>query len=847
MLRSVLDVSLTGLIFYRPLYAADGSGTLVDFAFEHLNPAAQQMLKLPAQPTQTALQVLPQSQQNGEFALHCEAFTSGEPRYFDLNYQGDGYDSYFRAAARRVGEGLLVSFTDTTDQPRSAVEIALRESQAREQKARAEAEAQRQQLQHLIMQAPACIASLSGPDHTFTLVNPLYEQLFSGRPLLGKPLQEALPELKGQPFFRLLDEVYRTGKTYYGSEELAYVDHTNSGSLEPRYFNFIYQATRDAADAVTGVLIFAFDVSEQVLVRQRVVAQERESNELNEELAATNEELQASFEELRANNQELAQAQFALQSLNSELEAHVQERTQALRLAQAEAERQRNRLHQFFMQAPASLCILDGPDLVFELVNPGYQQLFPGRRLLGRPIAEALPEIVGHSVYQTLREVYETGVTHEEQALLIPIACPEDGVLEDRYFNYIQQARYGADGRIDGLLVFAFEVTEQVRARQASEATSRQLRLLTDALPVLIGYVDQEQKYQFTNQAYETWFGQRPESLLGRPVWEIIGQQAYSGVRPYIERALAGERLDFEAPMPYRENFAKHIRTSYVPDVRAGKVLGFYSLVTDTTEQVEAQQQVQHLNDQLVAMNEELLASNEELSDTNQQLIRTNVDLDNFIYTASHDLKAPITNIEGLLQVLRAELPAENQVSEVAYVLELMHGSVDRFKRTIEHLTEVSKLQKEHAQPATRVNLAAVMEDVRLDLLPLIAETRAHLTVADLDCPLIDFSEKNLRSIVYNLLSNALKYHHPNRVPEVSMRCRTEAGFVVLEVEDNGLGLDLANSQQLFQMFQRYHTHVEGSGVGLYMVKKMVENAGGQIQVYSTLGQGSIFRVLFRR
>ncbi len=207
------------------------------------------------------------------------------------------------------------------------------------------------------------------------------------------------------------------------------------------------------------------------------------------------------------------------------------------------------------------------------------------------------------------------------------------------------------------MLVFAFEVTEQVAARQASEASTQKLRLITDALPVLISYIDQEQRYQFANEAYNVWFKQRPETLVNRLIYEVIGDKAYQGVTHYIERALAGERLDFEARMPYREDFVRYIRTSYVPDIRGGQVLGFFSMVTDVTEAVEARQATETSRQQTQMLAEELTAANAELETTNDQLRRTNVDLDNFIYTASHDLKAPITNIEGLLHALQQQLP----------------------------------------------------------------------------------------------------------------------------------------------------------------------------------------------
>ena len=102
--------------------------------------------------------------------------------------------------------------------------------------------------------------------------------------------------------------------------------------------------------------------------------------------------------------------------------------------------------------------------------------------------------------------------------------------------------------------------------------------------------------------------------------------------------------------------------------------------------------------------------------------------------------------------------------------------------------------------------------------------------------------------MVYNLLSNVLKYRHPNRLHQVRIAYHQEGVYSVLTVQDNGLGLNLTQGQdKLFALFQRLHTHVEGTGIGLYMVKKMLENAGGHIEVESQLSQGMTFRVYFRR
>jgi len=131
-------------------------------------------------------------------------------------------------------------------------------------------------------------------------------------------------------------------------------------------------------------------------------------------------------------------------------------------------------------------------------------------------------------------------------------------------------------------------------------------------------------------------------------------------------------------------------------------------------------------------------------------------------------------------------------------------------------------------QPGSAVALAPVLDAVLLDLAPLLT---------------VRLAEQNLRAVLYNLLSNALKYHHPTRTREVHVRSWLEPGYEVLEVKDNGLGISPERRSKLFHLFQHFHSHVQGTGVGLYIVKRMVENAGGRVVVESEEGLGTQFIV----
>lgn len=237
---------------------------------------------------------------------------------------------------------------------------------------------------------------------------------------------------------------------------------------------------------------------------------------------------------------------------------------------------------------------------------------------------------------------------------------------------------------------------------------------------------------------------------------------------------------------------------------------------------------------------------NEELMQKNQELHKVNLDLDNFVYAASHDLKAPISNIEGLLTVLLESLPQESLANDYnRKIIGMMQDSIDRFKKTISSLADVIKLQKGNTQLSSRVNLSEITQEVLLDLEQSIERTGADVRTS-IDCNLaVHFSKSNLRSILYNLISNAIKYRSPDRLPIVRIRCEDGDAYVVLKVQDNGLGID--DKETIFNMFQRLHDHVEGTGVGLFMVRRIVENAGGKIEVESRLGEGSTFTVYLKK
>ena len=195
-------------------------------------------------------------------ALFERLIETGEPFEIEKRYvRPDGSEVWVRNTVSLVKDEagapvsvLAVSIDVTTSK---VSEDALRESQAR-------LKHQSEQLGRMFEQAPSMMALLRGPQHVFELANPGYMQLIGHRDVLGKPVREALPEVAGQGFFELLDQVYRSGEAFVGSGAKVRLQRTPGAPLEERFVDFVYQPLTDAQDQVTGIFVEATDVTDRI-------------------------------------------------------------------------------------------------------------------------------------------------------------------------------------------------------------------------------------------------------------------------------------------------------------------------------------------------------------------------------------------------------------------------------------------------------------------------------------------------------------------------------------------------------------------------------------------------------
>jgi signal transduction histidine kinase len=261
------------------------------------------------------------------------------------------------------------------------------------------------------------------------------------------------------------------------------------------------------------------------------------------------------------------------------------------------------------------------------------------------------------------------------------------------------------------------------------------------------------------------------------------------------------------------------------------------SRLSKALETIKTQQEV--LLSQNKSLEFEVLNKNKELSENNQQLIRYNNELQQFSYTVSHNLRGPVATILGLLNIFD-----QDKASTLLPVYNHLRKSVHMLDEIIQDLNRILDIRNEVVQVRQRVNLPEAVEKVKETFLrdidqfgiawkPSFQHTKELFSIPPL-----------LNSILYNLVSNAIKYRATNRPPEIVISSREDATHFVITIRDNGIGLDVqAHREKLFQLYKRFNTYTEGKGIGLYLIKLQTEMLGGSVQVASEINQYTEFTI----
>ncbi|MEO1164468.1 MAG: ATP-binding protein [Chloroflexota bacterium] len=408
------------------------------------------------------------------------------------------------------------------------------------------------------------------------------------------------------------------------------------------------------------------------------------------------------------------------------------------------------------------------------------------------------------------------------------------GILTTQFANGNLEMRSPAKGNTEiSQLQHAFnEMAEQIQENikemtKLTQVASRTKNAVIIADPR--GYVE------WVNQAFEDITGYTLEDVQGKTPGSLLqGENTDPATVAYMRDHLRrGQGFNVEV-INYHKSGEEYWIAVEVRPVHndAGELTNFIAIETDITERKASQQALRQSRDELAAYAKELERSNRELQD--------------FAYVSSHDLQEPLRKIQAFGSRIESRYGDVLDERGIDYI-QRVQNAASRMQILINDLLEFSRVTTK-AKAFREVNLNQTLNGVLSDLEIRMKETKAKVHADTL--PTIDAEPHHMRQLMQNIISNAIKFHHPDRSPEVTIRSEIIEGekrrdYVKIEISDNGIGFNQRYADKIFTVFQRLHAknEYEGTGIGLAVCRRIVEHHNGEIIVSSTEGVGTTFTI----
>lgn len=724
----------------------------------------------------------------------------------------------------------------------------------------------RELLFDIFMQSPAMLCILKGPDHIFVMSNEPCSQLIGSRDTIGKTLIEAVPELEGQGFSEILDKVYETGNSFSGKEMPLYLNRSNE-KMDQVFVNFNFQAFVDENNNIEGVIIFAYDVTEQVITRNKIKESEVKYRDLiyglpsafytcdkdgyvqlyNEAALQLWGRKPVIGKDLWCGSWEIYNKDGTILPFDkcpmaialkegriSNMEIIVKRSDGTLRnvipypqpffdangkitgasntliditeqvLVSRKMEQIAEMIEKLYMNAPAFISTLKGPGYVFELVNPEYQKLYGKRELLGKKVIDAIPELKGQGIMEMLDKVYYTGEPYVVTERLLFLSRDEGKSPEATYLNFSYQPMYDTEKKINGILVFGYEVTEQVLAKKKGEEN---LKKILEFLPQITSASSANGTNIFFNRFFFDYSGLSKEEATFNGWNSIVHPEEIDHVLMHWEKCKE-TGVDFykEIRLKRKSDGMYRWHISHISPIknRKGEVTQWIATATDIHEQKTKEQKK-----------------------------------DEFISIASHEMKTPLTTAKAYLQLLELSLEKKNEKANLYTKKAIL--SIDRLKDLISELLDVSKIQ--HGK--LDLNCSAFdfdqMIDGAIEGEQYNSPKHKIIKIGKIDKPVYGDKER-LQQVIVNLLSNAVKYSPGAEVVYVNVI--SENGLIKVSVKDNGIGISKDNLEKVFERYYRVEgqdIHVQGLGIGLFISMDIIQRHHGRLWAESEPGKGSTF------
>ena len=496
------------------------------------------------------------------------------------------------------------------------------------------------------------------------------------------------------------------------------------------------------------------------------------------------------------------------------------------------------------LESPFPINLWCGGELVL-IYNDGYRHVLGSKHpdALGRPGLEVWSEIAD-DIAPMISQIRSGGpAVYADDAPFVVERAGAQAEHEDgpnAWFTFALSPVRDEAGEVVALLNIVSETTARIHAERATVAARREaeraearLRDVFAQAPAFMAVLRGENfVFEFVNEAYYQLVGHR--ELLGRPVFEALPEVRGQGFEELLRGVLAtGEPfIGREVPVTVTrvaggEPEERFVDLVYYPVTEAdGTRSGVVAHGSDVTAQVEARRAVEE--------------KAEELARTAAALARSNQELDQFAYVASHDLKAPLRGIANLSEWIEDDL-GEFFTEDSREHMRLLRGRVHRMEGLIEGILQYSRAGRVR-ESHEHVDTAALVREV-VDLLAPPAAVRVEVEAG---MPVLVTERLPLQQVLLNLIGNAVKFTPPEG-GRIRVSARQAEGVWEISVADEGPGIAPEFQERIWGIFQTLESRdkVEGTGIGLSVVKKLVESRGGRVWVESTPGEGAVFRFLW--
>ncbi|WP_264538528.1 PAS domain-containing protein [Flavobacterium sp. N1736] len=754
-----------------------------------------------------------------------------------------------------------------------------------------------------VKQAPVGITILRGPNLMVEMANEAYLKLVGREEdtFVGKPLFDSLPEVK-DAVSTLLNGVLETGIPYHGNE--VPIPINKFGKLETLYFDFLYHPLKEEDGNITGIIVTATEVTEKVESRKRTEQNEERLNivvdaselgtwELNLKTKdaiysqryleiiggyKTNEQLtheqllkHVHPDDMHLRTKALKNA-FETGYLNYEARmiwldksVHWMESkgkvfydennnpekligttrdTTLDKKHQQELEDSEKRFRNLVMQSPVPKAILKGNEMVVEMANVVLLKNIWKKNesdVQDKKIFDIFPELKQQKYAHLLNEVYTTGKVHSESESLIFIDGKNGG--HEMYIDFEYAPLLEKDNAISGIKITIIDVTEKVLARKKIEESEKRFRSLTESIPQLIWETDENGNSLFASGKWFEYTGIHPN---GEAEWRAMIHPAdyEENAKIWANSLATGEVYRCDVRVRSKDgNYRWHAVIGEPVFNEENKIIKWVGAFTDIqTEKAFTNE-----------LEKQVTARTKELEHNNMELEKMNKELQSFTYISSHDLQEPLRKIQTFAsQIMERESENLSDVGKDKF--QRMQNAAKRMQTLINDLLSYSRTNTQE-RVFEKKDISEIINEVKEDLKEELEQKHAVIESGEpCEISIIPFQ---FRQLIYNLVSNSLKFSKQDITPVIKIKSEihpvkssddnflTEGGYCHISISDNGIGFDQEYNTKIFEVFQRLHGREQynGTGIGLAIVKKIVENHNGYITAKGESNKGATFDI----